>query len=103
MVRNLFRRDTRPKTEDEQQLDHAVEKTREGAFGRIAGLFREQIITDETWEELEELLIQADVGPKTALRLVENARREVDREELKTPVEAETALRRQMVEALGTD
>jgi fused signal recognition particle receptor len=105
-MRNLFgRRQTAEAelAEERAQLDVAVSKTRQAAFGRISGLFREQIITDDTWEELEDLLIQADVGPATALRLVENARKQVEREELKTPVEAETAVRRQMVEILGQD
>lgn len=104
-MRNLFgRRDrTVERTEEQEQIDQAVQKTREGVFGRISGLFREQIITEETWEELEDLLIQADVGPVTALKLVEGARKEVERQELRTSVEAETAVRRQMVDILGVD
>jgi fused signal recognition particle receptor len=104
-VRNLFsRRQEAPvKTEEQQALDQAVQKTREGVFNRISGLFRQPIITEETWEELEDLLIQADVGPATAMRLVEGARKQVEQEELKTPVEAETAVRRQMVGVLGED
>jgi fused signal recognition particle receptor len=104
-VRNLFRREPRPaeRTKDREQIEHAVQKTREGVFNRISGLFREQVITDETWEELEDLLIQADVGPAVALELVEKARKQVEREELRTPVEAETAVRRQMVDVLGVD
>lgn len=105
-MRNLFARRAQrqePRTEEQEQIDQAVRKTREGAFGRITNLFRQPVITDETWEELEDLLIQADVGPTTALTLVEGARKEVEREDLKTPVEAETAVRRQMVEILGND
>jgi len=105
-VRNLFRRgqdQAAAATEERQNVEQAVQKTREGVFGRISELFRQPVITDETWEELEDLLIRADVGPTTSLKLVEGARREVDREELKTPVEAETAVRRQMVEVLGED
>jgi len=104
-VRNIFsRRQEAPvKTEEQEALDQAVQKTREGVFNRISGLFRQPIITEETWDELEDLLIQADVGPATAMRLVEGARKQVEREELKTPVEAETAVRRQMVEVLGED
>jgi fused signal recognition particle receptor len=106
MVRNLFARRSRTeqeRTEEQEQIDQAVRKTREGVFGRISDLFRQPIITEETWEELEDLLIQADVGPVTAMKLVEGARKEVEREELKTPIEAETAIRRQMVEVLGQD
>ncbi len=108
-MRNLFGRvRRRERSEEEIQLEHeqmeqAVEKTREGAFGRISNLFRQPIITEETWEELEDLLIQADVGPTTAITLVERARKQVEREEMQTPVEAETAVRRQMVDILGDD
>lgn len=101
-MRNLFRRGG-PTTAEQEQLDQAVQKTREGSFGRISSLFRQEIITDETWEELEELLIRADVGPVTAMSLVQGARERVEREERRTPVEAETAVRLQMVETLGAD
>src|SRR5438270_11692719 len=105
MLRNLFKREPseQEKAEERQQLEDAVEKTREGTFGRISDLFRQQIITDDTWDELEDLLIQADVGPVTALTLVERARKQVERDELKTPVEAETAVRSQMVDILGQE
>jgi fused signal recognition particle receptor len=103
-MRNLFaRRQDRELPADQESIEVAVVKTREGAFGRISNLFRQQIITEETWDELEDLLIQADVGPSTALKLVGNARRQVERDGLQTPVEAETAVRRQMVEILGND
>ena len=104
-MRNLFRRRGTPEVteEEREQIDHAVQKTKDGVFNRISDLFRESIITEDTWEELEELLIQADVGPVTASSLVESARKDVEREELMTSVEAETALRRHMVEVLGSD
>jgi fused signal recognition particle receptor len=104
-VRNLFRRRSAPAvTEQEREhIEEAVQKTKEGVFNRISDLFRESVITEDTWDELEELLIQADVGPVTASALVDSARRDVEREELKTSVEAETALRRHMVEVLGSD
>lgn len=43
-----------------------LEKTRKATFGRIANLFGASEITDETWEELEALLIQADLGVDTS-------------------------------------
>ncbi|HZU12067.1 MAG TPA: signal recognition particle-docking protein FtsY [Chloroflexota bacterium] len=101
MLRNLFRREPTP--QEREQIESAVQKTRQGALGHISDLFRQQVITEETWDELEDLLIQADVGPTTAIELVSRARKEVEKEELKTPVEAETAVRRQMVEILGRD
>jgi fused signal recognition particle receptor len=55
----------------------SLTKTRRSFFGRIAGLFRQDKVTDETWEELETLLLQADVGAKTTIRLVETLRARV--------------------------
>src|ERR671927_442613 len=44
------------------KLDKSVEKSREGIFGRIASIFEQpRPIDDHLWEELEELLLQADV------------------------------------------
>ena len=43
----------------------SLEKTRKSTFGRITTLFGASEINDETWDELEALLIQSDVGVET--------------------------------------
>ena len=43
-------------------------------FGQIAGVLGAGDITDETWDDLEALLIQADVGVPTTLYLVDRLR-----------------------------
>ena len=43
---------------------HGLEKTRKVAFGRIANFFGVSEIKDDTWEDLEALMIQADMGWK---------------------------------------
>ncbi len=55
----------------------SLRKTRNAVFGQIATVFGAGEITDETWEELEALLIQGDVGVRTALALVERLRERV--------------------------
>jgi len=45
---------------------NSLEKTRKSTFGRIASLLGTSEITNETWEELETLLIQADLGIDTS-------------------------------------
>ena len=46
-----------------EKLDQGVEKTRAGFFGKIRTLLTaERPIDDDLWDELEELLLQADVG-----------------------------------------
>ena len=54
-------------------------KTRRSFFGRIRTLFREERLSEDTWDDLEMLLIQADVGVKTTTELVQALRDEVDR------------------------
>lgn len=47
-----------------------LEKTRKVAFGRMATFFGASEINDDTWEELEALLIQADLGLATTEEIV---------------------------------
>jgi len=61
------------------KLDKGVEKSREGVFARIASVFEQpRPIDDALWEELEELLLQADVGVHTTDQLIEILRNEVE-------------------------
>ncbi len=53
----------------------ALARTRNAAFSRIASLLGASEVTPEVWEELEALLIQADVGVETTLALMERLRR----------------------------
>jgi fused signal recognition particle receptor len=61
-----------------QRLQAGLEKTRERLGARLAGLLRpgEARRLADLLEELEEILIEADVGPESASQLVEQIRRE---------------------------
>jgi fused signal recognition particle receptor len=60
------------------KLDKGTEKAREGIFARIASVFEtSRPIDDDLWDELEELLLQADVGVQTTDQLLEILRNEV--------------------------
>ena len=63
-------------------LKRGLKKTREGFFGKVASILKRKRINDETLEELEELLIAADVGVDTTLELLEDLRREKPEEPL---------------------
>ncbi len=63
-------------------LKRGLKKTREGFFGKVASILKGKRINDETLEELEELLIAADVGVDTTLELLEDLRREKPEEPL---------------------
>jgi len=60
-----------------QSIKQSLTRTRNAVFSRIAGLLHTTEVTDATWDELEELLIQADVGVDTTLYLVERLRSRV--------------------------
>lgn len=47
-------------------------KTRRTVFGRMADMLRGGEVTEGLWDEMEELLIQADVGVSTAMQILES-------------------------------
>lgn len=79
----------------------SLKKTREGVFARMTNLFTQQVITDELWEELEELLIRADVGMDITQDVVQRLQLRVAREHLTQAKELETALREELLSLLG--
>ena len=50
-----------------KSIRESLSRTRQSVFGQIAGVLGAGDITDETWEDLEALLIQADVGVPTTM------------------------------------
>ncbi len=52
----------------------ALGKTRRSLLGRLAGLWSSAQLTEEQWEELEAILIQADVGLAVTTSIIEKMR-----------------------------
>ncbi len=81
-------------------------KTSKTAFGRLATLLGVTEITQETWDDLEALLIQADLGIETTAEILESLRRVVQSrgltrsEELSEALQAELRARLQPPPAL---
>lgn len=65
-----------------REVRESLTKTRKGFFGQIMGLLGANEVTDELWEELEELLILADVGVNTTVELVERLQKRVVKERI---------------------
>jgi fused signal recognition particle receptor len=61
-------------------LRKGLQRTRQSFFGRIAQALGATEIDDETWDDVEALLIQADVGVPTTMKLVETMRDRVRRQ-----------------------
>jgi fused signal recognition particle receptor len=60
----------------------SLEKTRKVAFGRIANFLGTTEFTEKTWEDLEALLLQADMGIETTEAVIDIVRNQVFEEGL---------------------
>ena len=96
----LFRKSPEQQAQEQARIEASLAKTRQGFLGRIATLFQANEITDDTWTELEELLVQADVGVNTALQVVERLRTRVKKENLKRMEDVRAALKQELVRLL---
>ena len=68
-------------------------RTSKATFGQLATLFGATEITDETWEELEALLIRADIGVDTTINIMDKLEDRVEREGVTKTAELKTMLR----------
>lgn len=84
-----------PVEQEPADLKQGLTRTRQGFFARIGQLFRRGI-DEETWEELEELLIRADVGVETTLTLVDRLRQRVREEGIQDAGRLHRALAEEM-------
>jgi len=75
------------------KIKESLSRTRNSVFGQISSLFGATQITDELWDDLEALLIQADVGVDTTTRLVEQVRERARREGATQTIQVEKILK----------
>lgn len=71
-------------------------KSSKATFGRLATLFGATEITNETWDELETLLLQADLGIETTAEILDSLRRLVRDGGLVRSDELSSALRAEL-------
>ena len=73
-----------------------LSRTSKAAFGQIASLLGATEITDELWDDLEALLVQADLGVETTLSVLEAVEARVKREGLTKAYQLKDALRTEL-------
>jgi fused signal recognition particle receptor len=78
-----------------------LEKTRKVTFGRIANFLGTSELNDETWEDLEALLIQADMGMETTQVVIDALRLRVHELGLTQTDELKDALKDELIERLA--
>ncbi|WP_124727623.1 signal recognition particle-docking protein FtsY [Staphylospora marina] len=85
-----------------QKFVSGLGKTSSSFVGAITDLFSRSRIDEELYEELEEILIGADVGVQTTMELTDRLRREVKERKIKDPAELKPVLMELVGEMLPT-
>lgn len=86
------------------RLKAGLSKTRNNILDQISGLLRVgRTIDEELLEEIEEILIQADVGVNTTLELMDNVREVVRERGLNDASELADILKQEILTVLGED
>ena len=79
----------------------AVAKTRENLTDRIEDVFKgKKQIDADTLDQLEEILIGADIGVNTTMSIIEDVRKQVDRQTLKEVDELKRVIKQHLVDIL---
>jgi fused signal recognition particle receptor len=80
-----------------------IKRSRESWFKKVVHLFDRTTVDEALWDDLEELLITADVGVSTTTKLVARVRERASREGLKEGHQIYSVLKEEMVAMLKLD
>jgi fused signal recognition particle receptor len=81
-------------------LRDTLSRTRNNIFGRIQTVLGQADITDETWDELEALLLQADIGAMTTDTLLTKLRQRTIRDGIVKADALRAALKEELIALL---
>ena len=84
-----------------QRLFGGMQKTRSTMHGAIDATLDGRELTEEVFEELEEILIMSDTGMKTALQIIDELRQRAKKQRMKTAGEVKAVLCEIVAELLG--
>lgn len=79
-----------------EKLKAGLSKTRQNLGGQITSLFSSGKIDEETYEELESILLTSDVGVAATLRLLDNLKTRVKKERLEDTTALKAALKTEL-------
>ncbi|MFH1929930.1 MAG: signal recognition particle-docking protein FtsY [Chloroflexota bacterium] len=85
-----------------RRIRGGLTKTRRSFFGQILSLLGAADVNDEMWEDLEALLIQADVGMTATMEIVGSLQTEVARCGIHRASEVQALLKERLIETLQT-
>ena len=85
-----------------EKLKAGLSKTKNAVFGRLDGLFKSfSKVDEELLEELEEILITADVGVNVTESILDSLREKIRKEKITDPMEVKAALQVLLREKVG--
>ena len=83
-----------------EKTQQGVRRSRETWFGRIIDVLRSPQLDDGVWDDLEEILISADIGVDTSLKLIERLKSQAQTERWEQPQQIFLSLKRELVSGL---
>jgi fused signal recognition particle receptor len=87
---------------ERRRYEAGLAKTRGGFVARLASLFRgKPRVSSELKEEIEQVLFTADIGAKTAQKLLDKVTELLDRSQVADPEQVWAVIRREAREILG--
>lgn len=85
-----------------EKLKQGLKKTKDSVFKQVNDIFKSFVSVDEDMlEELEEVLIAADVGIDASETIIEKLRDRIREERIRDPQDAKTALMDILCEMIG--
>lgn len=78
----------------------ALNRTSKAAFGKLATVFGATEIDEYTWEELEALLLQADLGIQTTQEIISTLQKKAAQQGIIRTAELRTLLRNELIQRL---
>ncbi|GAA0063452.1 signal recognition particle-docking protein FtsY [Clostridium sp. CTA-1] len=86
------------------KLKEGLTKTKDGFTDKISSVLNLAVTIDEDlYEELEEILVTADIGVDTSIKIIDRLRERVKEEKIKDPAEIKPCLKRVILEMLGEE
>ena len=85
-IKNIFKKEEKNNDADVKVYEEGLSKTRESFVSRLANLtLHHTKIDEEYFEELEDILIMADIGVNTVLSFIERLKKRVRSENITNP------------------
>lgn len=90
------------KEEEKEKIQEGTQKTRADWFSRVSALFGRRSLDESLWEELEEILIGADLGVALAEEIIGKLKARSSKEGIQEPAGVRDALREELVALLAS-